>query len=96
MGTETPERLAESIRRGLLLPELLFTSDLARVLHCSTSAARQLLRKGELPARKVGRRWVTARSFLLEWLDPASVRFRALPPASAPFRLLPRPPGGTP
>ncbi len=64
-----PERL-----RTLLIPDLATVQDLAPFFKISVSGMRAMLRRGALPAKKVGRRWIVSRRFLLaaiEQADPA-------------------------
>lgn len=56
------------------LDALLVVDDVAEHLRCSTEHVRRLIRRGELPARKLGRTWL---------VDPADLRrFVASLPAS--------------
>ncbi|MCB9508510.1 MAG: helix-turn-helix domain-containing protein [Myxococcales bacterium] len=50
------------------MPELLRVPHLAAALGLSENAIRDLLARGELPASKVGRRWVVRRDALLDHL----------------------------
>ena len=77
--TDTKARLTESLNLGLLVPELLFVGDLARVLHVTPSAVRTMLRAGVLQGKKLGRRWIVTRAGLMRILSPAPVGFRLLP-----------------
>ena len=44
----------------------------ARMLGISTHAVYALFKKGELPGRKVARRWLTTRDSVLRWLKGSS------------------------
>ncbi len=40
----------------------------AAILRCEPVTAEDLMRSGELPATKIGRSWVTLRSYVIEFL----------------------------
>ncbi len=80
--TERVAALAGAARQ-VLLPDVLVAEDLARALHVGPGAARAMLRSGAIPARKIGRRWLIARTELLRSL--------AAPDVTSRFGLLPRP-----
>jgi excisionase family DNA binding protein len=44
----------------------------AELLTVSTGTVYDLLRKGNLPARKVGRKWLTTRTAVLRWIEHSS------------------------
>lgn len=73
----------------LLLPDLLTVEDLARHLRRSHSAIRALLRAGDIPGRRIGRRWIVDRGALLRSLDgeDRGSRMRLLRPRGSPERL---------
>jgi hypothetical protein len=53
-------------------PKVLDVQATARMLGISTHAAYALFKKGELPGRKVARRWLTTRDSMLNWLKGSS------------------------
>jgi predicted DNA-binding transcriptional regulator AlpA len=53
-------------------PEVLDVRATARMLGISTHAVYALFKKGELPGRKVARRWLTTRDSVLRWLKGSS------------------------
>jgi hypothetical protein len=53
-------------------PEVLDVQATARMLGISTHAVYALFKKGELPGRKVARRWLTTRDSVLRWLKGSS------------------------
>jgi excisionase family DNA binding protein len=53
-------------------PEVLDLQGAARMLGISTRAVYALFKKGELPGRKVARRWLTTRDSVLRWLKGSS------------------------
>lgn len=57
----------------LLLPDLIDVADLATRLNRSRRCVRQLLRRGDLPGKKIGGRWVILRIELLRSLSPNSI-----------------------
>jgi hypothetical protein len=74
MPAKRPRTRAPS-RRSLLPardPEVLDAQATARLLGISTHAVYALFKKGELPGRKVARRWLTTRELVLGWLKGAS------------------------
>jgi predicted DNA-binding transcriptional regulator AlpA len=53
-------------------PEVLDVQATASMLGISTHAVYALFKKGELPGRKVARRWLTTRDSVLRWLKGSS------------------------
>jgi len=53
-------------------PEVLDVQGTARMLGISTRAVYTLFKKGQLPGRKVARRWLTTRDSVLRWLKGSS------------------------
>ncbi len=71
---------AAAAARRILLPEVLDVQDLAFWLRCSPSFVRALLRAGELPGCRIGRRWLVTRAALLSRLESTlETSDRALP-----------------
>ena len=50
------------------LPDVMTPKDAAQVLPFSLNTIRELCASGELPARKVGRRWLIPRKLLIDYL----------------------------
>ena len=50
------------------LPDVMTPRDAAQVLPFSLNTIRELCASGELPARKVGRRWLISRTLLINYL----------------------------
>ncbi len=46
------------------------TADAASVLRVSTRTVERMLKRGELPGRQLGRRWVIPVNAFMEWLNP--------------------------
>ena len=53
-------------------PDILDVQATAQMLGISTHAVYTLFKKGELPGRKVARRWLTTRDMVIGWLKGAS------------------------
>jgi hypothetical protein len=53
-------------------PEVLDVNATAQMLGISTHAVYALFKIGELPGRKVARRWLTTRDSVLRWLKGSS------------------------
>jgi excisionase family DNA binding protein len=51
--------------------EILDVHMTAELLTVSPDTEYDLFKKGELPARKVGRKWLTTRSTILSWIEPS-------------------------
>jgi excisionase family DNA binding protein len=49
--------------------EILDVHMTAELLTVSADTVYDLLKKGELPGRKVGRKWLTTRSAVLRWIE---------------------------
>jgi len=53
-------------------PEILDAHLTAELLTVSLDTVYDLLKKGELPGRKVGRKWLSTRSAVLRWIESTS------------------------
>ena len=71
MRTRKPRKLVHSLpcREDLRNPGC---SHDGRVLTVSTDTVYDLFKKGDLPARKVGRKWLTTRTAVLRWIEHSS------------------------
>ncbi len=83
VNDERANRVAAAARQ-ILLPDVLAVEDLAPVLHLRPSAIRALIRRGAIPARKLGRRWLVTRAELLRALSCPAAGWRAVPPGGRP------------
>ena len=54
--------------RSVALPDVCRVEDLAHHLNISLAAIRSALRRGDLPGRRVGKRWLVSRQALLDRL----------------------------
>jgi len=50
------------------LPDIMTPKDAAQILPFSLNTIRELCASGELPARKIGRRWLIPRALLIGYL----------------------------
>lgn len=64
------------------LPPLLGVEELAEILGITTAGVRAMIRRRELPASKLGRRWIVRREAFLDRLI-AQERRRPSPDAAA-------------
>ncbi len=53
-------------------PDILDVGMTAAFLTVSNDTVHQLFQNGELPGRKVGRKWVTTKSAVLRWVEHSS------------------------
>lgn len=53
----------------ITMDELLTTEDVARLLRISEYTARQLCKRGEIKAKKIGRNWKVKQEDLREYID---------------------------
>jgi len=63
-------RLPQDTRR---LPELLDVRMTAALLMVSRDTVYDLFASGELPGRKVGRKWITTKAAVLRWIETTSI-----------------------
>jgi excisionase family DNA binding protein len=53
-------------------PEILDVQGAAALLTVSADTVYDLFAKGELPGRKVGRKWITTKAAVLRWIENTS------------------------
>lgn len=74
-STDDRPQLADviNIRRGEPIPtRVTYTvAEVASLLGMSCATTYTLLRTGEIPARRIGARWIIARRLFNAWLDQA-------------------------
>ena len=70
-ATRTPKKQAprEPVLRA---SEVLDVETTAQFLTVFADTVYDLFKSGELPGRKVGRKWITTRSTVLRWLESSS------------------------
>lgn len=81
--TKSPLRLVRP-----KLPEVLDVGTTARMLMVSVDTVYDLSASGTLPARKVGRKWITTKAAILRWIENTSTDdtlARAITRATAMF-----------
>jgi excisionase family DNA binding protein len=54
---------------GSAKPEVLDVHGIAALLTVSVDTVYDLLKSGQLPGRKVGRKWLTTRSAVMRWIE---------------------------
>jgi excisionase family DNA binding protein len=67
-----PKRHARKARRAPVRerpPDILDVHNAAALLTVSADTVYDLFKSGELPARKVGRKWITTRAALMRWIE---------------------------
>ena len=62
--------MATSAPRPLTRTDVLSTSEVAELLGIPHSTVHELARRGDLPARRVGRRWIFLRDRLAAAITP--------------------------
>ena len=70
MRTRKPRKLV--LRSPAAKTEILDVHMTAELLTVSTDTVYDLFKKGDLPARKVGRKWLTTRTAVLRWIEHSS------------------------
>jgi len=68
------------------MPDTLDLTGAASMLFFSPGGLEELARRGEVPAAKIGKRWVFSRALLLDWLASAVVRYLRVTRLSAERR----------
>jgi excisionase family DNA binding protein len=58
-----------SRNNGASRPDVLDVNGIAALLTVSADTVYDLLKSGELPGRKVGRKWLTTRSAVMRWIE---------------------------
>ena len=66
-------------------PDVLDVHLTAQLLTVSADTVYDLLQRGDLPGRKVGRKWLTTKTAVLKWLEQSARRAR-LPRRRRPWR----------
>src|SRR5205809_5532176 len=69
--TSRPRKRAPAIP-ATRLPEVLDVHLTAQFLTVSADTVYDLLQRGDLPGRKVGRKWLTTKTAVLKWLEQSA------------------------
>jgi excisionase family DNA binding protein len=56
-------------KAGARKPDILDVHGVAALLTVSTDTVYELLQSGELPGRKIGRKWLTTRNAVMRWVE---------------------------
>ena len=71
MHTNTKHKRA-SPTKPARSPDILDVHGAAALLTVSADTVYDLLAKGELPGRKVGRKWITTKAAVMRWIEASS------------------------
>jgi len=69
-----PKRKRATTTTPARSPEVLDVQGAAALLTVSADTVYDLFAKGELPGRKVGRKWITTKAAVLRWIESTSGR----------------------
>jgi excisionase family DNA binding protein len=53
-------------------PDILDVRGIAALLTVSTDTVYELLKSGQMPGRKVGRKWLTTRNAVMRWVEQST------------------------
>jgi excisionase family DNA binding protein len=70
--TATPKRKPAPAAARARSPDVLDVHATAALLTVSADTVYDLFAKGELPGRKVGRKWLTTRAAVMRWIENTS------------------------
>lgn len=69
MPRKPAKKSRQSVTPPLRNPDILDVEKAAALLTVSTDTVYDLFKSGELPGRKVGRKWITTRGALMRWIE---------------------------
>jgi excisionase family DNA binding protein len=69
MPHQRPTKKHQSRSNGASKPEVLDVLGIAALLTMSVDTVYDLLKSGQLPGRKVGRKWLTTRAAVMRWIE---------------------------
>ena len=69
---KTKKHVSRSPTQPQKAGEVLDVRMTAQLLMVSTDTVYDLFKRGQLPGRKVGRKWLTTRSVVLRWIESSS------------------------
>ncbi len=73
MAAKTPRKPQKTAKLlSFKSPEILDVNSAARFLTVSPDTVYTLFQKGDLPGRKVGRKWVTTKAAVLRWVESSA------------------------
>ncbi len=72
MSTTVPPRMPAPVTPAARFPDVLDVHLTAQFLTVSADTVYDLFQRGELPGRKVGRKWLTTKTAVLRWLDEST------------------------
>jgi excisionase family DNA binding protein len=68
----SPKRKKAKPEAPARAPDVLDVHGAAALLTVSADTVYDLFAKGELPGRKVGRKWITTKAAVLRWIEASS------------------------
>jgi excisionase family DNA binding protein len=72
MPAPSRRRQSPAARAARRFPEVLDVHLTAQFLTVSADTVYDLLQRGDLPGRKVGRKWLTTKTVVLRWLEQST------------------------
>lgn len=70
MPKKSRTKPAQGRRKAAIRPaEILDVQGIAALLTVSTDTVYELLKSGQMPGRKVGRKWLTTRNAVMRWVE---------------------------
>ena len=72
MPTKTRRKRRASRPPMTRTPEVLDVNMAAELLTVSRDTVYELFQSGELPGRKVGRKWITTKAAILRWIESSA------------------------
>jgi excisionase family DNA binding protein len=74
MPKQRPKKPAHSRKKtATRKPDILDVRGIAALLTVSTDTVYDLLASGQLPGRKVGRKWLSTRNAVMKWVEQSMV-----------------------
>jgi excisionase family DNA binding protein len=70
--TNNPKHKRATPKQNGRAPDVLDVHGAAALLTVSADTVYDLFAKGELPGRKVGRKWLTTRAAVLRWIEASA------------------------
>lgn len=73
MPRETTKKKRVSFPPARKTPDILDVQMTAQLLTVSTDTVYALFKSGDLPGRKIGRKWITTKAAVLRWIEDSFV-----------------------